>query len=219
MRTMNRLFRLLTWMLLIISAPLPGCTTLGETTTTSSPQTATLQGIQDDYYNAELQTQLTEDALDELSVSPTCDLRQAYNTFAENAERMGWSGKTLLRHADRLHYGGRSYIVESGQLPTACPLPGLRQPADQKAEQLGEYFDAIADNGWEVKRAYRELEFDLDQIKKHLCSNLRPVSIEDIDFLFRKAQVDAENLKYALELAQGAIDRAKAAKKLAAQQP
>lgn len=182
----------------------------------SSTATATLQEVQDDYHQAELQTEATEDALLELYLSPACDLKQAYKTFSEDVLRMQRDGEPLLKHADRMHFDGAAYLVESGQNRTACPLPGRREGGDQTTAELGDYFDAIADDAWEVKRAYREYEFDLDQIRKYLCMNLTPSTVDSLTFMVRKAQSDSANLSEALLRVQDSVDAAKAAKEAVA---
>jgi len=217
MRFSHRRASLIVTMLFATTVLLSGCTVFRAKD--RSGMVATLQSVQDDYKEAGLETEATLEALNELAVSDPVDLDQAYQAFSESVDRIQWTGQRLVVHADRMHFGGASYLVESGRSPTACVYPRPRLPEDTKAAELGDYFDAIADEGWFVKRAFRAFQFDITQIRDHLSNHLNPNGVAAMDQIIGKAQVDAESLKESLQQARAAIERAKSATEQAVHLP
>jgi hypothetical protein len=187
-----------------------GCAMFG--THKPSTATATLQSVQDDYDLAELLTEDTEDALDELAVSPDVDLEQAYDAFSESAYRLQLAGRPLIRHADAMHYAGASYLVESEKTPDACEYPRAKKLEKKKPADVGAFFDAIAEESWEVKRAYRAYQFDIGAIRDSLSTRLTPAAVEGLDPIIRKAKIDGYSLRESLEQAMAQIELAKANK-------
>jgi hypothetical protein len=176
---------------------------------------ATVQSVQDDLKLAQLQSEATEKALNELAISDVLDLQQAFQEFSTWVASMQDTGNRLVAHADQMHYTGASYLVESGQTPTACAFPRLRLPQDSPQAQLGEYFDAVADETWKVKRAYRAFELDITQINETLGKNLTPRSLDNLRQMVRKTRVDADSFQEALTRAQVVLERAKLASQTA----
>lgn len=201
---------LLTSLLVVTSLTAQGCATIGKAQL--SPPTATLESVVDDYDFAQMQAQATQEALTELTASPNADLQQAYDTLDENIDRMLQAGERLLEHADAMHFRGPAYIVESEQSATACLYPRQQTPADRKVAALGVYFNAIADEGWEVKRAYRDYQFDLTQIRCALACGFTPARLDALQPLLRKASSDGNNLQDTLDAALDAMSRAKIAR-------
>jgi uncharacterized protein YceK len=189
---------------------LTGCATFSKKE--SATTTATLQRIQDDYHQAKLDAEATEDALIEVTVASDLELAQASRAFVVSAKRMQATGERLLTHADQMHFRGPSYIVESELSATACVFPRLQKKEGERPSELGTYFDAISEEGWEVKRAYQAYQFDLDQLKDHLMDNMTQTFIDSVTPILEKAKVDGDSLQYSLDQALVAIDKAKAAK-------
>lgn len=216
MKSRIRPAALLASMLMISTLSLTGCAMFGR----GEPRmTATLQSVQDDFNQAELEAEETQDALIELEYSDIADLKQAFEAFSESADNLLWTGEHLIIHADEMHFQGDSYLVESEVSATACVYPRLRRPEDKTVADLGPYFDAIADQSWDVKRAWRAYQFDISQIEYSLSANLTPVKVQAITTIFQKAKVDGVSLKESLEQALANIEAAKAAKAAKAQTP
>jgi len=196
-------------LLLASAVLLNGCAVFGR----SEPgrMVATLQSVQDDYSEAALDAKATEEALDELVVSEVADLEQAYRVFALRVSKMQTTGDRLITHGDEMHFSGPSYLVESNQSPTACLYPRQRLPEDTKAAELGRYFYAIADEGWEVKRTFRAYQSGLIRLRDVLSTNLAPITVVAMSPIIRKAKVDSDSLTAALNRALSAIQKAKAA--------
>ena len=201
---------LLAVMLFAATASLAGCSVFANRQ--PAIVTTTLQSVQDDFTWAGLQIEVTQDALEELSSSTDADLKQAYYTFTKVAQDVQETGKRLIIHADEMHFQGPSYLVESEKSTKACVFPSLRKPGDLRTEEMGTYFDAIEEQAWEVKRAYRAFQFDLSQIQSYLSTNLTAKSVDTITPILSKAKVDADSLNYSLARALQAINTAKAAK-------
>jgi hypothetical protein len=198
-------------------APAPQATQLPE-------HTATLQGVEEDYERADLQVDSTQQALEELYVSPNADLQQAADSFRRNARMMLALGEPLVRHGDGMHYQGPTYLVERQQLPPACPVPGAPMVIGVGTANLGGYFDTLADDAWEVKRAYRLYQFDIEQIDGVLTNDvttvtMKPTIVQGLELIVRKARIDSEYLKEALEEANGAIDQVALTRPLTNQAP
>jgi hypothetical protein len=178
---------------------------------------ATLASVQNDYQQAALETAGTEEAINELEVTEPIDLELAYQAFTESADRIRQTGERLITHADEMRFSGASYLVESGKAPTACVYPRLRQPEDAKTAEYGEYFNAIADEGWEVKRAFRAFEFDVSQLQETLSMSRNLNMVEGMTPIIRKAKADGESFRESLAEALAAIERAKSVQSQAAQ--
>jgi hypothetical protein len=176
---------------------------------------ATVQSVQDDLKLAQMQSEATEKALNELTISDVLDLQLAFQEFSTWVASMQDTGNRLVVHADQMHFMGASYLVESGQTPTACAFPRLRVPQDSPQAQLGDYFDAVAEETWKVKRAYRAFELDITQINETLGKNLTPRSLDNLTQMVRKTRVDADSFQEALARAQAVLERAKVASRTA----
>jgi hypothetical protein len=181
----------------------------------SNPTPVTLQTVQFDLDQAELQREATVDALNELSISPEQDIPQAYATFSTSVERMEMVGARLIADADGMYFNGPAYFIESEQSTVACEMPRQRYK-NARRDDLGTYFDAISEGSWDVKHAYRSYQFDLRQLRDFLANNQNPKGIETMVLMFRKAQLDSASFEDALERALAAMDRAKTAKAQAA---
>ena len=203
--------------MILAAIVLNGCAVVGIGQRQPPRLVATLASVQDDYQQAALETAGTEEAINELVVSEPIDLEQAYQAFAESVDRIQQTGKRLITHADEMHFSGASYLVDSGKAPTACVYPRLRQPEDAKAAEYGEYFNAIADEGWEVKRAFRAFEFDISQLKDTLSMSRKRNMVQGMTPIIRKAQADGESFRESLADALAAIERAKLVQSQAAQ--
>jgi len=193
-----------------------GCPPCDQSQFPPATASATLQNVQDDYARAEQQTEATADALTELSLSPTQDLPQAFATYCENWQKMQSTGDPLIRHADGLHFNGASYLVEPAPA-IACPAPG--QPrVTMQVNNLGDFFEPVAESSWEVKQAYRAYQADIDQFHDDRCGKpVTPALISGLRFFFLKSQIDSDRLVEALKEAQAVIYEAKSAKPQAAQ--
>jgi hypothetical protein len=206
----SRAATMLSTLLLATTVSLSGCAMFGKGD--SAKMSATLQSVQDDYLQAKLQTEVTEDDLEELETADEVDLKQAYKTFSKSADDMRQAGKGLVNHADSMHFQGAAYLIEAEKTATACVYPRFRRPEDLPVAESGSYFDEIAEEGWEVKRAYRAFQFDLNEIRDYLAANLTPKAVDSLTPIFAKATVDAESLRNSLQQAIAALERAKVAK-------
>ena len=177
----------------------------------NAPPSATVQAVEDDYHQAQLQAAATQDALDGLVVAADLDLKQSFAYFTANLDLMEQIGKRLITHADGMFYRGTFYFVESGKSLESCTFPRSGKTDDQRSIDLGENFYVISGLGGEVKRSFRAFQFDIEQLQGHLKSNLTPAGIDTIEKLLRKAKVDSDSLQETLREAQTALERAKTA--------
>ena len=184
-----------------------GCASTGAKK--AATESATVQGITDDYRQARLQTQAVEEALAGLVVAPNPDLGQAFDFFTTNATMMEDIGRRLITHADGMFYRGTYYFVETGKSLEACAIPRVGRMDEQRSIDLGKDFDAVSETGGEVKRAYRAFQFDIKTVRDALGYNLTPAGLESVDLVLHKAQVDSDSLQAALDNALRALDRAK----------
>jgi hypothetical protein len=201
---------ILTFATLATALLLGGCASIGLGRAKEAPS-ATVQEVAGDYQLAQLQTAATQEALDGLSISPTPDLKQAYDYFTANQEKMEQIGKRLITHSDGMFYRGTFYFVESGKSLEACAFPRTGRTDDLRSIDLGENFDAISLAGGGVKRAYRAFQSDIELIRCYLAYNLSPIGIDTIDQMLRKAKVDSDSLQSALRQALRAVEHAKTA--------
>ena len=200
-------FSLCAGLLLAATFLLAGCASLGMGTT--APASASLQSVEDDYRQAQLQTAATEEALDGLAVASDLDLKRAFNFFSGNRDKMEQIGSRLVRHADGMFLRGTYYFVESGKSMEACAFPRSGKNDDQQSINLGEDFNPISEAGGEVKRAFRAFQLDIEQLHDYLANNLTPAGIDSMDLILRKAKVDSDSLQETLKQALTALGHAK----------
>jgi hypothetical protein len=184
-----------------------GCAALG--LHRSAGASATVQGVEDDYKQAQRQTEATEAALNGVAISADLDLKQSFDYFSANRELMEQIGKRLVTHADGMFYRGTFYFVESGKSLESCAFPRTGRTDDLRSIDLGEDFDAISETGGEVKRSFRAFQFDIEQIQAYLANNLTPIGVDTIVQMLRKAKVDSDSLQETLEQALTALEHAK----------
>ena len=183
-----------------------GCATFSRT---PPPQpSATLQTVTDDYRQALRQASATEQALDALEVTGVVDLRQALDYFTANEELMEQIGVRLTAHADGMFYRGTYYFVEAGKSLEACALPRAAQADERRTVDLGPEFYLVSDAGEEVKYAWRDYQFDIEQIRYLVSNDPRPIGIDTTEQLYRMAKVDIVSLKDALRKALASLDQA-----------
>jgi hypothetical protein len=207
MKTSKRCAAPLALPLLVAIFLLAGCAGLGKGFATYP--SATLQSVADDYRQAELQSEATEESLEGLAIANYQDLRQAFNFFTVNRDQMEQAGSRLVTHADGMLFRGTYYFVESGKSLEACAIPRSTKSDDRRSIDLGEDFDAVSAAGGEVKRAFRAFQLDIGQIHGSLASSLTPVTVDALDQMLRKAKVDSDSLQYALSQALAALEHAK----------
>ena len=186
---------------------LSGCAAIG--LNRSPGASATVQGVEDDYRQAQRQTAATEAALNGVAISADLDLKQSFDYFSANRELMEQIGMRLVTHADGMFYRGTFYFVESGKSLESCAFPRTGRTDDQRSIDLGEDFNAISETGGEVKRSFRAFQFDIEQIQAYLANNLTPSGVDTIDQMLRKAKVDSDSLRETLGQALAALEHAK----------
>ena len=192
---------------LLAATLLTSCASLGMGR--KPPQSATVQAVEDDYHQAQLQAAATQEALDGLVVAADPDLKQSFAYFTMNLDLMEQVGKRLITHADGMFYRGTFYFVESGKSLESCTFPRSGKTDDQRSIDLGDNFYVISGLGGEIKRSFRAFQFDIEQLQGHLKNDLTPNGIDTIEMFLRKAKVDGDSLQETLREAQTALERAK----------
>lgn len=178
--------------------------------------TSSLQAMEGDLDFAKSQVEGTDEALDELKVSPREDLKTAYSAFSESVEKMEMAGRRLVRHADGMREVGGDYLVASEMSATECRFPRLSETAGTQPLQLGDAFRPIYESSKTLRHVFRAYYFDVSTIREQLSRNLTPNGIESVEMLFRKAKVDSESLSMALNETRAAVRDAKKAQPTAA---
>lgn len=184
----------------------------------TAPKTATLQNVQDDLTYAQMKTKDSREALDELLLADQADLPAAYKSFTAKLNLMEGAGSRLTQNADGLIYRGNSYLVEAEASAGQCRYPRLSKSSGMPKLILGDAFDPIAEQSAHVQRAYRAFESDLTAVSTHLSRHLTEQGVRDMAMFIRKGETDGESLSYALAQAKAAVDKAKAAYQLTAQE-
>jgi hypothetical protein len=188
---------------------LAGCASFGTGQPAGVAKSATLQSVEDDYHQALLQTAATEEALDGVAIASELDLKQSFNFFVANRDKMERLGSRLVTHADGMFFRGTYYFVESGKSLEACAFPRNARDGDQQGIDLGEDFDAVSEAGGEVKRAFRAFQLDIEQIRDYIAANMTLNGVDSIDKILHKAKVDSDSLQDSLRQALAALQHAK----------
>ncbi|WP_224982145.1 hypothetical protein [Geomonas agri] len=209
MRQLNSL-RPLGWLTVVfIGMSLTGCTS--RWVGLRQGNSASLQTVQDDLQYAQLKTQKTRKALEDVKFADQADLPRAYRAFREEVNTMTGAGEKLVQHANGMHYQGNAYLVEGEKSAGECRYPRLSGNAKLPRMELGDAFEPIAEQGQAVQRAYRAFELDIEAIDEYLSQELNEQGVRDMEIFMRKSDVDGDSLLYELETELSVVDRAQKA--------
>jgi hypothetical protein len=194
--------------LLIIAAL--GITSCASTGMQRSQDTQiTLETMDNDIQEISRQLDITGASLDELMRPNQTDISRAFETYKNNVEKMESMEKKFAKHAEQMKAQGIEYFDEWQKEGTEYKNPKIQQLSDQRRAEVREVYDKIAENSIGVNGAFKTYVSDLKEIQTFLSNDLTTKGIAAIRPTSNKVVRDGENLKYAIQKLQTAIQNAR----------
>ena len=193
--------------LIILTIIIGGCSTTGMQR--SEKTSTTMETMDKDIKVVIAQLDITGASLDALMRPNQQEIKKTYDSFKENVSKMEDKEKDFIKHADEMKNRGKEYFFEWQKEGNQYKNPQIQALSEQRRDELGAVYGKIAENSVGVKEAYRTYLSDVKEIQIYLGNDLTSKGIETISNVSRKVVDDGDNLKYALEKLQGAIDKAR----------
>lgn len=194
--------------LLIIAAF--GITSCATTSMQRSEDTrTTMETMDNDIQEVSRQLEVTETSLEALMRPSQTDVKQAFESYSENVEKMVDMEKKFAKHAAQMKARGIDYFEEWKKEGTEYENPQIQQLSDQRRAALGEIYDKIAENSIGVDEAFKAYVSDLTEIQTFLSNDLTAKGIEAIGPTSKKVVRNGNSLNYAIQNVQTAIQDAR----------
>lgn len=208
MKLLNRTY---TWhcALLIIAAL--GITSCASTSMQRSQDTrTTMETMDNDIQEASRQLDVTGASLDELMRTGQTDVKQAFQAYKDNVEKMETMEKKFAKHAEQMKAQGNNYFEEWKKEGSEYSNPEIQQLSNQRREELRKVYDKIAENSIGVDQAFKTYVSDVREIQTYLSNDLTTKGIAAIAPTSEKVVSDGDSLKYAIQKLQTAIQDVRA---------
>lgn len=163
-----------------------------------------------DIQEASRQLDATGTSLDELMRQGQTDVKQAFESYKGNVEKMETMEKKFVKHAEQMEAQGNNYFEEWKKEGSEYKNPQIQQLSDQRRAELGEIYDKIAENSIGVDEAFKAYVSDVKEIQTFLSNDLTTKGIFTIGPTSEKVVSDGDNLKYAIQKLQIAIQDVRA---------
>jgi hypothetical protein len=193
--------------LLIAAIIIAGCSSTGMER--SEKASTTMETMDNDIKIVITQLDITGASLEALMRPNQQEIKKTYDVFKENVSKMEDKEKDFIKHAIEMKKRGKEYFAEWQKEGGKYKNPQIQALSEQRRDELGAVYGKIAENSVGVKEAYRTYLSDVKEIQIYLGNDLTSKGIETISNVTRKVVDDGDNLKYALEKLQGAIDKAR----------
>jgi len=207
MKLTNQSIAFIFTVLVIAVISLAGCSSTG--IQRSEKATTTMQTMDNDIKLVVLQLDATGKSLEELTKYGQADVKKAFDLYTSNVSKMESLEKNFAKHADEMKARGKDYFEEWQKEDDQYKNSRIQELSEQRRLDLGEIYSKIAQNSIGVKEAFKAYISDVKEVQTYLSNDLTTKGIEAISPISWKVVNDGENLKYAIQNVQIAIDRAR----------
>ncbi len=208
MKLLNRTY---TWHCALMIIAALGITSCASTSMQRSQDTrTTMETMDNDIQEASRQLDATGASLDELMRPSQTDVKQAFESYKNNVEKMEAMEKKFAKHADQMKAQGNNYFEEWKKEGSEYSNPKIQQLSDQRRAELRNVYDKIAENSIGVDEAFKTYVSDVKEIQTFLSNDLTTKGISAISPTSKKVVSDGDNLKYAIQKLQTAVQDVRA---------
>lgn len=165
--------------------------------------------MDNDIQEASRQLDATEASLEALVRPSQMDVEQAFESYKDNVEKMVAMEKRFAKHAEEMKARGIDYFEEWKKEGTEYENAEIQKLSDERRAELGEIYDKIAENSIGVDEAFKAYVSDLKEIQTFLSNDLTTKGIEAIRPTSQKVVKKGNNLHYAIQNVQTAIQKAR----------
>ncbi len=208
MKLLNQTYTWSSVLLIIAAFGISSCATTGMQR--SQDTQTTLETMDNDIQEASRQLDVTGSSLDELMRPGQTDVKQTFESYSKNVEKMAAMEKEFAKHAEEMKTKGINYFEEWKKEGTEYENPRIQQLSDQRRAELGEIYDKIAENSIGVDKAFKAYVSDINEIQTYLSNDLTTKGIAAIAPTSEKVVRDGKSLKYAIQKLQSTIQNARA---------
>lgn len=170
----------------------------------------TMESMDNDIQEASRQLDATGSSLDELMRPGQTDVKQAFESYKYNVNKMEAMEKKFAKHAEQMKAQGNNYFEEWKKEGDEYSNPTIQQLSDQRREELWKVYDKIAENSIGVDEAFKTYVSDVKEIQTYLSNDLTTKGIAAIGPTSEKVVSDGDSLKYAIQKLQTAIQDVRA---------
>ncbi len=186
-----------------------GCSTVSSVTKKTGIEraektTASMQTVETDIRQANLQIDLTKASLESLlkvgqmSNAQAADVKTAFDTFSENADKMKEVGKNLNSHIDEMNSQGNAYFTEWAKEGGTYTNPQIQKLSENRRAHLSNTFREMEMSAANVRPNLNSYMSDIEQVQKYLSNDLTPQGIAAIIPVARNVEKDGAKLKRSL---------------------
>ncbi|MFH5830944.1 DUF2959 family protein [Halalkalibaculum sp. DA384] len=208
---MKQLNQTCTWhgaLLIIAALVITSCASTGMQR--SQDTRTTMETMDNDIQEASRQLDATEASLEALMRPSQTDVKQAFESYSENVEKMVAMEKKFAKHAEEMKAKGIEYFEEWEKEGNEYNNPQIQQLSEQRRAALGKIYDKIAENSIGVDEAFKTYTSDVKEIQTFLSNDLTTKGISAIAPTSEEVVKDGNRLKYAMQDLQTAIQNARA---------
>jgi hypothetical protein len=208
MKLLNQTYTWYCTLLIIAAFGITSCSSTGMQR--SQDTRTTMETMDNDIQEASRQLDVTGTSLDELMRPGQTDVKQAFESYKNNVEKMVTMENKFAKHAEQMKQKGNAYFEEWKKEGTEYKNPQIQQLSDQRRAALGEIYDKIAENSVGVDEAFKTYVSDIKEIQRFLSNDLTTKGIAAIGPTSEKVVSDGDSLKYAIQKLQTAIQDVRA---------
>lgn len=171
---------------------------------------SSMKTVDDDIQDIVVQIEAIGSSLNELTKPGQADVKRAFDTFSNNASKIGKMEKDFSDHADEMTESGKTYFKEWEKNNEQYDNPEIQRSSDERRTELSKIYDRIAENNEGVKEAFRIYVSDISQINAYMSNDLTTKGITSIASLSDQTVRNGNTLRNELENLQAAIEDARA---------
>lgn len=178
--------------------------------------TTSMQKVDSDIKQANLQIDVTKASLDSLLQTgqmPSAqqeDVKAAFDTFSENADKMTEVGKNLNKHIDEMASRGNAYFQEWSKEGGTYTNPEIQKLSEERRANLSSAFRDMELAAAGVRANLNAYLMDVEEVQKYLSNDLTPQGIAAIIPVTNTLAKDGSKLKRSLAPVDSAIMQARA---------
>lgn len=192
----------------VAAISISGCASTG--LQRSEKASTSMQAVDNDIKLIVVQLDATGASLDELTRPGQSDVKKAFDLYSDNISKLVEMEKDFPKHADEMRARGKDYFAEWQTEGKKYKNPRIQRLSEQRRMELGAIYDQIPLKSIGVKEAFRSYVSDATEIQTYLSNDLTTRGVKTIAPLARQVANEGDDLKYAIQNLQTAIERASA---------
>ncbi len=170
----------------------------------------TMDDMEGDIQEASRQLDATEASLAALMRPGQGEIKETFDSYSSNVERMASMEQTLSGHADQMKRRGEDYFDEWEKDGEDYKNPAIKQLSKNRREDFKQIYDRIAANSIGLDAAFKEYVSDLQEIRSFLANDLSAKGVSAIAPTSADVLRRGNNIQDALRGVQSAIREARA---------